>query len=252
MDRSSPLPLWAQLRDRLARAVDAGELSDGFPTEFELACAFRVSRQTVREALRDLRATGRVVAGRGRRRQAVSDRIEAPLGALYSLFAAVEAAGLSSASIVRALDQRRDAAAASRLGLEPPAALVYLERVRLADGEPLALDRLWMPAALAAPLLGVDFTHAAFYDELARHCGLRLSHGRERIQAEIPTTAQRRLLHIAGRTAVLRIERLALWRSRPAETRITLVRGDRFGLSAEWSPELPYAVHAIPAPPEAA
>ncbi|HVB26509.1 MAG TPA: GntR family transcriptional regulator [Mycobacteriales bacterium] len=245
LDRDSPMPLWAQLRDRLTRRLDAGEFLDTFPTEAQLCAAYGVSRYTVRQALRGLRAAGRVVAEPGRGSRAVeTGPIDQPLGALYSLFRAVEAAGQRSRSVVRVLDERCDRVAAGRLGLDPACPLVFLERLRLADDEPLAFDQLWMPAELAAPLLDVDFTNTAFYDELAQHCGLRVHQGGERIHALVPTAAQRRLLGIDTRTAVLRIERLATWRMRPAEWRISLVRGDRFRLSAAWSPGADYPVQA--------
>ncbi len=51
-----------------------------------------------------------------------------------------------------------------------------MERLRLAGGEPLALDTVWLPD-LGAPLLEADFTHAALYDELAARTGLRVDGG---------------------------------------------------------------------------
>jgi len=111
---------------------------------------------------------GVVVAERGRQpRVAPPPEIQQPMGALYSLFASVEAAGLAQHSIVRRFDTRADAVVADRLCLDASTPLVYLERLRLAGDEPLALDRVWLPAALAAPLLGADFTHTSLYAELA-------------------------------------------------------------------------------------
>ncbi len=244
LDRNSPMPLWAQLCDRLARRLDAGEFTDSFPTELELAAAYGVSRQTVRQALRRFRVAGRVVAERGRGSRVAEQmgEIGAPLGALYSLFREVEAAGHRSSSLVRVLDARQDSSAAAQLGLDSRTLLVYLERLRLADAQPLAFDQLWMPFDLASPLLDIDFNKAAFYDELAKHCGVRLTRGGERIRAEVPTATQRRLLGIQAGTAVFRIERLATWRNQPVEWRITLARADRFSLFASWSPEQDYRV----------
>ncbi|GAY10962.1 predicted transcriptional regulator of N-acetylglucosamine utilization, GntR family [Pseudonocardia sp. N23] len=80
------------------------------------------------------------------------------------MFASVEQAGHEQRSIVHTLDLRADGSVAARLGLEVSTPLVYLERLRLADDEPLALDRVWLPGSLAAPLLDVDFSHMALYD----------------------------------------------------------------------------------------
>ena len=192
-------------------------------------------------ALRELRADGIVVAERGRRpRLAGPATITQPLGALYSLFASVESAGLRQASIVRARDLCADGVIADRLGLEASTPLFHLERLRLAGGEPLALDTVWLPAEIAAPLLEANFTHTALYDELAARTGIRLEGGREHIRAVVPTRAQQRLLGIPHSTGVLAIDRLGYAGGRPVEWRHTLIRGDRFSLIAEFSPRTGY------------
>jgi GntR family transcriptional regulator len=78
---------------------------------------------------------------------------------------------------------------------------LYLERRRLAGDEPLALDRVWLPASLAKPLLEADFTHTSLYAEQTQRTGIRLDHAH----------------------------------GTPVEWRHTLVRGDRFALTAEFS-----------------
>ncbi len=178
MDRSSALPLWAQLHADLVRRIAAGEFAEEFPGEHALTASYGLSRHTVREALRRLRNDGALVAERGRAtRLADVPAIEQPLGALYSLFRAVEANGVTQHSIVRALDLRTEPAAASTLDLSPDAPLVYLERLRMADDLPLALDSVWLPADVAEPLLSADFTHTALYIELETRCGIRLTGG---------------------------------------------------------------------------
>lgn len=67
----------------------------------------------------------------------------------------------------------RDAA-----GLEESTPLVYLERLRLTGPEPLALDKVWLPEQIAAPLLDVDFTHTALYTQYARLRGVAMTGAR--------------------------------------------------------------------------
>jgi len=241
LDRQSPTPLWAQLHADLRRRLRAGAFADMFPGELALVAEYQVSRQTVRAALRELRTEGLVVAERGRRpRLAEPTVITQPLGALYSLFASVEAAGLRQTSIVRARDLRADGVIADRLGLEASTPLFRLERLRLADGEPLALDTVWLPADLGAPLLDADLTHTSLYDELAARAGVRLEGGREHISAVVPTRAEQRHLQITPATGALAIRRLGYAGGRPVEWRHTLIRGDRFSLLAEFSPRTGY------------
>ena len=237
LDRESPLPLWAQLYADLTRRLAGDEFADDFPPEMDLASEYGVSRNTVREAMRRLREEGVVVAERGRRpRLVLEPEIQQPLGALYSLFASVEAGGLEQQSVVRALEIRADADVARRLGRAPTTPLFYLERLRLADGEPLALDRVWMASDVASDLLNADFTHTALYDELFRRTGLRLTTGREQIRAVVPTGEDRELLQLEVGEAALAIDRLATLQGELVKCRHTIIRGDRFSLVAEFSP----------------
>lgn len=236
VDRASALPLWAQVHADVRRRLDDGEFTDAFPGELTLVTEYAVSRHTIREALRRLRSDGIVVAERGRAPRVAQPRvIEQPLGALYSLFASVEAAGQVQRSVVRVLDVRADGIVAARLALEESTPLLYLERLRLAAEAPLAVDRVWFPASLAAPLLKADFAHTALYDELARRCGVRLSGGREHFRAVVPTSAECALLEIGAGVAAFAIDRLACSGGHPVEWRHTLVRGDRFTVSAHFS-----------------
>ena len=143
-------------------------------------------------------------------------------------------------SVVRARETRSDAYAAAQLNLAPLAPLFYLERLRLAGGEPLALDRVWMPHDVGSALLEVDFSHTALYDELFARTGLRLTMGRERIRAVVANAQDRALLASGPDEAALAIDRLAYAHEEPVEWRQTLIRGDRFSLVAEFSARAGY------------
>nr|WP_276508545.1 GntR family transcriptional regulator [Modestobacter muralis] len=219
----------ADLRLRL----DAGEFIEGFPGEMDLVGQYQVSRHTIREALRSLRAEGVVSAGRGRRpRVATGALIEQPTGIVYSLFGSVESAGLRQESRVRKLDVRADALVAVRLGLEESTPLLYLERLRLAEGEPLALDRVWLPASVGEPLLGADFTHTSLYDQLMAMTGISVTGGEETVRAVIPTAAEHAVLNIEPPAAAFAVERTGTSHGVPIEWRHTLIRADRFALTS--------------------
>lgn len=228
-------PVWQQIQTDLSRRVRAGEFADRFPSEVALAGEYAVSRHTVRQALRLLREEGLVTAARGRPSQLADPEVlEQPLGALYGLMAAAEAAGLRVRSEVRALVVRADATIAHRLRLDDSAPLVLLDRLRYAGDQPLALDRIWMPAALARPLLEVDFGSARWYVELHRRAGIRLERGDEQIYAVVPDRAQRRLLRLPEGAGAFAIRQLGHARGAPVVCRQVLVRADRFGLRAQF------------------
>ncbi len=236
LDRQSPTPLWAQLHADLLRRLEVGAFEDAFPGEIELQETYEVSRHTVREALRRIRDAGLVDFGRGRPTKVKPVAIEQPLGGLYSLFREVEAQGIEQISTVLDIAIVRDPAAAVHLDLEPDVALFQLERIRLADGEPLAHDIVWLPERLGRPLLDADFSHAALYDELRARTGRRPTGGTERITAIVPTPRMRSLLRLPRGQACIRLERTGCVNGRPIEYRLTTVRADRYALLMSWSP----------------
>lgn len=234
VDRQSFVPLWAQVHKDVESRIHGGEFDTEFPTEMDLVEQYKVSRHTIRQALRELRQTGMIDSGRGRSpRVTRNSEVTQPQGALYSLFASVEAQGHRQTSTVRFLEAQANETAASMLGLPESAPLIFLERVRFANDVPLAMDRAWLPARLAAPLLEADFTETSLYHELDARCGIRLTSGRERIRAVLPTDKESELLQIDGETAVLGIERFGEHNGQTIEWRQTVVRGDRFSLISD-------------------
>jgi len=244
LNRDHPLPLWAQLTADLRRRIERQEFASSFPTELELALSYEVSRHTVREALRRLRADGLVDSRRGRGSRVVEPQFHQPLGALYSLFRFVESQGAQQRSRVRTLEQVSNPLVAAHLGLPPRAPLIYLERLRLADADPLALDRAWVPAGIGWPLLRADFSHSALYDQMAVLCGTRPDSGREEIRAVVPTAAERGLLQLRAGTGAFRIERLGYANLVPIEWRSTLIRADRYSFVVDWRGQAGLTVEA--------
>lgn len=235
IDRSSPLPLWAQLLDDLRRRLADGEFEARFPTDKELVETYAVSRHTAREAVRRLTEEGILQRERGRGTTVLTPEFEQPLGALYSMFRSIEAQGAEQRSDVLALDVRTDADAAARLCVAADAPLVHLERIRRAGGVPLAVDRVWMPAGSTEAILQADFTHTALYDELQQRCGIVLDRATERIVPVLAGPADRERLAIDELQPCFAIERLGLRQDQPLEWRHTLIRGDRFAFVASWS-----------------
>jgi GntR family transcriptional regulator len=236
LDRGSPLPLWAQLLAELRARLAAGEFTERFPTDAELTRSYGLSRQTVRDAVRRLADDGLVKRERGRGTRVRPRTFERAAGTLESLFEYVQARGHEQTSITRECDERRDPRVAGLLALAPTAHLVYIERLRLVDGEPLALDRSWLPAALARPLLHADLRRTGIYVELVARCGVTLRSGSERITPVIPTPADRRALRLPNGQAALAVSRLTLGEDRAVEWRESLIRGDRWSIVVELTP----------------
>lgn len=235
LDRSSPMPLWAQLEAVLRSRLEAGEFDDGFPTDAQLVNRYDVSRHTVREAIRNLNKTGVLRRERGRGTVVNRAEFEQPLGGLYSLFRSIEAAGVSQTSEVLDICATQNAEAASHLELDDDADLFFLERIRFAGDQPLAVDRAWLPLELAAPLLDADFSRTALYDELEAARGVRPNRGWERLTPVLPSFADRERLKLKRNDAAFFLERVGQHDAAVIEWRTTTIRGDRYRFVADWS-----------------
>lgn len=235
VDRSSPVPLWAQIIEDLRARMMGGAFDDRFPTDEELTTTYGVSRQTVREAVRRLQADGLVVRQRGRGTTLARPVLEQPLRALYSLALTVSEHGLAERNEVRAAERRAAPPdVAGELGLAPGAPVVFLERLRFAGEDPLSLERSWLPWSAAGRLVRHDLEHGPLYQALLDACGVRVTAGTERIAPVLPPVADRRLLRMPTGTAAFMVERRAVAGDRPVELRRATVRGDRYRFVAEW------------------
>lgn len=239
---SRPTPLWRTVLNDLVRRLEAGEFDARFPTDRELMETYDVSRHTVREAVRSLQDAGRVSRHPGKGSRVEGGAFEQPLGTVYSLFESVEAAGATQNSLVLTLELQHHSLAAGVLGLDETAEVFYLERIRLADDQALAHDRVWLPGDIGRALLGVDFTHTALYRELKEHCGLYPEEGEERIKPIIPDPMHAKYLEMGEGEPALEIERRTLASGLPLEWRLTLIRGDLYNFRAEWKPEDTFVV----------
>jgi GntR family transcriptional regulator len=232
LDPTNALPRWAQLAADLRRRLAAGEFADRVPTEGDLAKQYTVSRSTVRQALGDLRAAGLLESRQGSGTFVAESDSET--WGLSSLALTLRALGISESSEVRSLELRPGSEAPPELGLRTRARALYLERLRLGDGEPLALDRSWLPATLTRSLLDADLATGSLYAALARHCGVRVTSGREHLRPATPSAAERELLRLPRAEAVFVLERVALAGEIPVEVRSSVLRGDRYELFASW------------------
>lgn len=235
VDRSSPLPLWAQVESDLRLRVERGEFAESFPTDLELTDAYGVSRHTVREAIRHLNKTGLLKRERGRGTVLNRAEFEQSLGTLYSLFQSVEAAGVEQESELLRCEVTADSVAAANLALDEDVDLVVIERLRCAGGQPLAVDRAWVPADIGRPLLDVDWSHTSLYGELARVGAPVPNQGWERLTPLVPSAADRRRLSLRATDAAFFLERLGARDGVPVEWRQTLIRGDRYRFVSDWS-----------------
>jgi GntR family transcriptional regulator len=119
-------------------------------------------------------------------------------------------------------------AVAAALQLDPGAPTLYLERLRLASGEPLLLEMVHLPAERFPGLLASDLEHGSLYELLESRYGTAVASARETLEPVSLKSREARLLGQRANTPALLVEGVAFTADGvPIEFSRTYVRGDR-------------------------
>jgi GntR family transcriptional regulator len=195
---SSSEPLYLQIQRALIQEIRQGRYdSDGrLPSERELSERFNVSRMTARQALQSLLQKGWAYtqAGKGTYIRRLSFRQD--LARLTSFSEDMRAFGLEpSSKTIKAHRTAASAEVAAKLAIEAGISVVELQRVRLANKQPVAVETCHLIDALVPGILDRhDFTRESLYSVLQYDYGFTLDHADQTIRARIATSAEAKLL----------------------------------------------------------
>ena len=196
---SGPLPLYRRIHDDLKTKIEAGEYQpdDRLPSELDLSRAYEVSRITSRQALDLLCAEGLLVRRQGMGSFVASERVRQPLVRLTDFVEDMAQAGLHAESrILRFEGEPATRHVASLLGMAPDAIVSRLDRLRLANGSPIALDWTWLPPQFGKLLAGEDLTSRTIYAILEGEYGIPIVSGEYAIEACVAGEEHARLLEV--------------------------------------------------------
>lgn len=208
LDRSSPVPLYYQLAQAIEAAIRDGELAPGDRFENELALAKRLtlSRPTTRRAIQELVDKGLLVRKRGVGTQVVQNPVHRRVE-LTSLFDDLVRAGQEPTTEL--LDYRTcmaDDEIAAELNLGVDREVVMIQRLRCANGEPLAVMTNHLPIELAPE--PSELEASGLYQSM-RARGVHIRLARQRIGARPATRNEARLLHEKVGSPLLTMSRTA-------------------------------------------
>jgi GntR family transcriptional regulator len=240
LKRGAPLPLYHQLKTAILREIQAGRWKPGerLPTEDALIARFHVSKITVRQALRELAQMGYIRRAQGRGTFVLHPPLEEGPRELTSFTGEMRGAGRVATS--RVIDQDVVAAPAdiaSRLEIAAGAPVFRLQRLRLADGEPMGLQTAYIPMALVPEIDRLSFVDASLYEVLASRYSLRPAAAREAHRAVGVPDEAALLLQVPAGSPALSAERLTtLGDGRPLEYVHSIMRGDRYKVVLDLTP----------------
>jgi len=237
VNRHSSLPLHQQLYEILRHKILQGEWEVGemIPTEPELMQQHNLSRITVRRGLNRLANEGLIYRQQGRGSFVAEQTLEQGLTRIISFTEDMNQRGMVPRTEVLFSDlvpSPEDVA--ERLGLEPGAEMARLERLRLANDEPMSIEESYLVHSYCPGVLEDNYAVNALREALEAKYGIRILRARQIIRAVRASTRQARLLTVPARSPLLFIERVSYSQQNlPVEFLRIYYRGDRYSLYNE-------------------
>ncbi len=209
VDRSSPVPIYFQVAAHLQQLIETQVIPVGtrFENEVDLAERLGVSRPTMRRAMQYLVERGMVVRKRGVGTQVVQPMVRRTIE-LSSLYDDLAKAGRAPSTVVRSfVIVPASHALAKELRIAEEDDIYHIERVRFADGEPLAILVNAIPCSVAT-LSREDLETHGLYN-LLRAAGSEPRVATQIIGARAATAADARILKERRGAALLTMTRTA-------------------------------------------
>jgi GntR family transcriptional regulator len=228
----SKRPRYEEIADYLRELAEAAQPDERMPSDAELCERFGVSRMTARQAVQTVVSEGLVYRKRGHGTFRSPRRIHRLLGSPLSFTENMRSRGLTASSKLLAFEQVMPSEADSTaLDIEPGTSAVLLERLRYADGLPMALERAVISPRCASVLkanLGTESLHDVF--EGLGHTPAR---AHATVSARRATKRERELLDLPASGVVL-VERRVISDQDgvPLEHTETLYAAERYEFDA--------------------
>jgi GntR family transcriptional regulator len=199
------------------------------PTERSLAAEFDVSRTTVRQALAELTVEGRLLRVQGKGTFAAEPKVAQRLQ-LSSYTEDMRAQGRQPSSrLLEISEDPADTELSRLLGIRSGAKVLRLHRLRLADGEPMAIETTHLPLARFRGLRRYVTSGGSLYQVLLERFGVEMGHAEETIETALASPAEAELLGADIGLPMLLLSRHSFDADgKPVEWVRSVYRGDRY------------------------
>lgn len=236
-------PMYREIAERLRQQIETGEFKSGaqMPTEQDLQAAYSASRNTIREAIKQLTTLGLVETRPGQGTFVipkvspfVTSLTGPPETAVDYTSGILGEGGVATASGIQVEIQEATVDVAAGLGLEPGTEVISRHRRRFTNGLPWALETSFYPGEFADR--GADqLRRARNIDEgtvtyLRNAIGVRQVGYRDWVTVRAPNATEADFFRLPpdGRVAVYEMFRTAFdGNGQPMRLTVTIVRADR-------------------------
>jgi GntR family transcriptional regulator len=237
LDTTSSKPLYEQIKEYILSNIQAGHFKPHtrVPSERDLAQHFGVSRLTVTKALKELEQGGVVYVRIGKGTFIAPETINLQLDTLMSFTEEMNQRGHTVGSrVLSAQLSTANGEVAQKLGIMVGTEVIQLRRVRLTNGQPIALESSTLIASLCADILDKhNFAQESLYQVLRDVYGIRLTYGEQTIEARQASRDEACVLEVTEGDPVLAILRVTYNdQDKPVEYVSSAYRGDRYKFRA--------------------
>jgi DNA-binding GntR family transcriptional regulator len=209
IDRSSPVPLYREIAERLASAIRSGTMPAGARLENETSLSerFGISRPTIRRVIEELVGLGLLVRKQGVGTVVVPPALSRKVG-LVSLWEDLSNMGKKPSTKLLGHEVRPCSDhVAGELGIEPGEEVLHLRRLRLINGVPLVIMENFLPLQFAE-ISPAELTSRGLYQNLARR-GVTIQVAHQSVTARQAVDAEAILLELPRASALLTAKRTA-------------------------------------------
>ncbi|MGH3104611.1 MAG: GntR family transcriptional regulator [Gaiellaceae bacterium] len=224
----------SQTRDRVVDLMERLGVGQAIPSERQLSVDLGVSRLTLRAAVDELVREGYLVRRRGSGTFVREPKIAQEL-TMTSFSEDMRRRGMRPSSKTLSLTVTMAGAWLGRcLHVSPSERILVAKRLRLADGETMAIETLHVRESLVPGLTPEDLEGASFYELLAERYGIAIVSGVQTIEPTVTNEEESSALGLPLHSPAFQFERT----TRSEEGDIvefvrSIYRGDRYRLVTE-------------------
>ena len=224
-------PMYIKIHNQLRRDIEnhVYQVGDRIPAERQLAEQFKVSRMTLRQAIKTLEEEGILERRLGSGTYVASQKVQEKMSGIMSFTEITRANGQTpSSKLVSYKITQPSLSEKERLALEGSDKVLRMERIRYADQVPICHEIVTVPEDLIAPFAKDDVS-SHLYQTLEQQGGYQIGDATEYISAAVANEQEARLLNCRrGEALITRRQVTKLADGRPFEyTRASYV-GERF------------------------
>ncbi|EIT85559.1 GntR family transcriptional regulator [Fictibacillus macauensis ZFHKF-1] len=240
IDKQSPLPIYYQIEKDLKDRIERGEWQEGhmIPSEREYAEHYNVSRMTVRQAITNLVNDGFLRRQRGKGTFVASKKIQQKMVRLTSFTEDMKQRNMIATTKVLSFTlMKADSLTAALFQMNEGEEIAEVQRMRLADGLPMALETSKLNLRLLQGITEKVIQHS-LYDYIEHTLNLKVGAAVQKLEASVARQHESALLQITKGSPVLLMTReTKLKDGQVFESVKSVYRGDRYAFVMEMNRE---------------